>query len=57
MTKTKTPGRLTSALLETADGMKRAGVLDGPTHRKITLRHKDGAKARLRPMSAQRSAP
>ena len=32
------PGRLTKALLETAD-MRRAGVMDTATHAKITLRH------------------
>ena len=38
MTK-KTPSRLTKALLETADDMRRVGVLDEAAHRKITLRH------------------
>ena len=33
------PGRLTKALLETADDMRRAGVMDAATHTKITLRH------------------
>ena len=51
MTKAKTPGRLTTALLETADGMKRSGVLGGATHRKITLRHTDVSKAKPRPIS------
>lgn len=37
--RTKKPGRLTKALLETADDMRRAGVMDAPTHAKITLRH------------------
>jgi putative transcriptional regulator len=40
MTKKKTqPSRLTKALLETTDDMRRAGVMDATTHAKITLRH------------------
>ena len=39
MAQTKSPSRLTKALLETADGMHRAGVLDTAAYRKITLRH------------------
>ncbi len=37
--KTTKPSRLTTALLATADDMRRAGVLDAATHKKITLRH------------------
>src|ERR1035437_5111353 len=33
------PSRLTKALLETADDMRRAGVIDATAHEKITLRH------------------
>jgi putative transcriptional regulator len=33
------PSRLTTVLLETADDMRRAEVMDAATHRKITLRH------------------
>ena len=44
MTKTKKPSRLTKALLETADDMRRAGILDAAGHEKITLRHL-GSKA------------
>ncbi len=36
---TKKPSRLTEALLETADGMRRIGVMDDATHEKITIRH------------------
>lgn len=36
---TKKPSRLATALLETADDMRRAGVLDADMHKKITLRH------------------
>ena len=38
-TKRTRPSRLTKALLETADDMRRAGVMDAMTHAKITLRH------------------
>jgi putative transcriptional regulator len=41
MTRTK-PSRLTAALLETADDMRRAGVMDTAAHEKITLRHLGG---------------
>jgi putative transcriptional regulator len=36
---TKEPSRLIKALLETADDMRRAGVIDALTHAKVTLRH------------------
>jgi len=39
MNKKTQPSRLTKALLETADDMRRAGVMDAATHTKITLRH------------------
>ena len=39
MARTKQPGRLTRALLETADDMRHAGVLDAMAYEKITLRH------------------
>lgn len=39
MTKMTQPNRLTKALLETSDDMRRAGVMDAATHEKITLRH------------------
>lgn len=35
----KKPSRLAKVLLETADGMRKAGLLDKATHEKITLRH------------------
>ena len=37
--KRKQPSRLTKALLETADDMRRVGIMDEMTHAKITLRH------------------
>lgn len=39
MTETNSPSRLTRALMETADDMRRVGILDEESHRKITLRH------------------
>ncbi len=40
--KSTKPSRLTTALLETADDMRRVGVMDAATHEKITLRHLGG---------------
>ena len=37
--RTTQPSRLTRAILETADDMYSAGIMDGAAHRKITLRH------------------
>jgi len=48
--KRKKPSRLTKALLETAEGMRKSGILDGPTYDKITLRH-------LGPESTPKVAP
>lgn len=42
------PSRLTKALLETADDMRRVNVMDAATHEKITLRHL-GSKADAKP--------
>jgi putative transcriptional regulator len=39
MTRKKKPSRLAKALLETAEGMRKAGLLDRSTYDKITLRH------------------
>ena len=39
MAKRKEPNRLANALLETADDMRRAGVMTAAAHEKITLRH------------------
>jgi putative transcriptional regulator len=39
VTKKKKPSRLAKALLETAEGMRKAGLLDRATHDKITMRH------------------
>jgi putative transcriptional regulator len=35
----QTISRLTEAMLETADGMRRIGVMDQATHQQITIRH------------------
>ena len=50
MTTKKKPSRLTKALLETARGMRKAGLLDRKTYDKITLRH-------LNPKHAAKPAP
>lgn len=47
MTKRKQPGRLTKAMLETADDMRSAGIMDTATHEKITLRHLGGKADRV----------
>ncbi len=39
MTQKKKPSRLAKALLETAAGMRKAGLLDQATYNKITMRH------------------
>lgn len=39
MTTTTQTSRLAEALLETADDMRRVGIIDGETHAKITVRH------------------
>jgi putative transcriptional regulator len=39
MAKQTRPRRLTEALLETANDMRRVGVLSAAAHEKITLRH------------------
>jgi putative transcriptional regulator len=38
-TKTKAPSRVTLEILEMADDMHRIGIMDGKTHRQITVRH------------------
>jgi putative transcriptional regulator len=40
--KTRNPSRLAKALLETADDLYRAGVMDATAHQKITMRHLGG---------------
>jgi putative transcriptional regulator len=38
-TKQQTPSRVTQEILEMADDMHRIGIMDGKTHRQITIRH------------------
>jgi len=48
------PSRLTKALLETADDMRRTGIMDEITHAKITLRHLDDqAKVTAEPITGE----
>jgi putative transcriptional regulator len=52
MAKRIEPGRLSRALLETADDMRRVGALDAAAHEKITLRHLgEGATAGAEPLT------
>lgn len=52
MRKKKRNSRLTKALLETAEDMRRVGVLDAAAHEKITLRHLgDSANIVAKPIS------
>jgi putative transcriptional regulator len=39
MVRTTKPSRMVRAMLETADGMHRIGIMDAETHTKITKRH------------------
>ena len=53
--KKKRPRRLTQVLLETADDMRRVGILDSARHEKITLRHLGGRQNNLaaKPISGE----
>ncbi len=53
MTRKKKTSRLTKALLETANDMRREGIVDAARHKKITLRHL-GGKADIRRPTDQR---
>jgi len=46
----KKTSQLTRALLETADGMRKTGLLDAAAHEKITMRH-------LGPKETPKTAP
>jgi putative transcriptional regulator len=51
---TKTPSRLTRALLETAKDMRDGGVLTEPAYEKITLRHLGkGEVSEVEPITGQ----
>jgi putative transcriptional regulator len=50
----KPSGGVASATLEMADDLHSLGIMDGPTHEKITLRHLgNGAQATAGPISGQ----
>ncbi|AEB09817.1 helix-turn-helix domain-containing protein [Desulfobacca acetoxidans] len=53
-TRDKKTTRLTQALLETADDMRRAGIMDEEAYRKITMRHLGPEnKGRSEPLSGE----
>ena len=47
------PSRLAKAILETADGMRRTGIMDDTAHAKITLRHLDKPIGAAEPISGE----
>lgn len=49
--KTKTPSRLTAALLETAEDMREGGLLDNSAYKKITMRHLEEIGASTGPLT------
>ena len=53
MAKKPKPSRLTQVLLETADDMRRIGVLDAATHEKITLRHLGTEAGAVAPLTGE----
>jgi putative transcriptional regulator len=54
MKKTKTqPRRLAKALLETAQDMRRVGIMDAAAHEKITLRHLGDDACAVEPLSGK----
>ena len=50
------PSQLARAILETADGMRRTGIMDDAAHEKITLRHLGPLRAPPRRSAATRYA-
>jgi len=46
-----TPNRLSEAILDTADDLRRLGIMDAATHEKITLRHMRKEAARPTPIT------
>ena len=53
-TKNKEPSRLTQALLETAEDMKKAGILGEAVYGKITMRHLGVQdKAKIEPLTGE----
>lgn len=53
MTRKTQPSRLAKALLETADDMRAAGILDEAAHEKITLRHMGTKPVYAAPMTGE----
>jgi putative transcriptional regulator len=52
--KRKKTSALTKALLETADDMRRAGILDAKAHEKMTMRHLgSGSLPKVSPLTAE----
>ena len=45
--------RLARAIIETADGMRRTGIMDAATHEKITLRHLATPTGAAEPISGE----
>ena len=52
MAKRKLSG-LVEAILETADGMHRVGIMDAETHAKITMRHLGRSRPTADPISGE----
>jgi putative transcriptional regulator len=58
MAKKKKVSPLAKALLETADDMRKAGLMDKATHEKITLRHLGATgAAKARRLRGRKSGP
>ena len=51
--KKKKTSALTKALLETADDMRKAGLLDAKAHDKITMRHLGKGAPKVSPVTAE----
>jgi len=48
--------RLAKAILETADGMHRTGIMDRDVHAKNTMRHLRGPSGAAEPISGEEAA-
>ena len=58
MVKKKKVSPLAEVLLETADDMRKAGLLDKATHERITLRHLGATGAsKTPPITGRKSGP
>jgi putative transcriptional regulator len=51
MAKKKKTSTLTKTLLETADDMRKAGLIDRASHEQITLRHLGAGKPAVAPVT------